>query len=82
LLPLSLSPTANTVLKRIWKHTNCANHECLLACLLTYTHQHYISFVVFQDHNWLWLHQDSVSQQQSVSTSNNSTHCTVLHLGN
>lgn len=49
---------------------------CFLSYLLTYTHQHYISFVVFQDHHWHWLHQDSVSQQQSVSTSNNSTRCT------
>ncbi len=40
LLPLSLSPTAKTQFwKRIWKHTNCANHEytCWLACLLTHT---------------------------------------------
>jgi hypothetical protein len=36
---------------------NCANHEyfaCFLSYLLTYTHQHYISFVVFQDHHWLF----------------------------
>jgi hypothetical protein len=54
---------------------------CLLTYLLTHT-SIIFSFVVFQDHNWLWLHQDSVSQQQSVSTSNNSSHCIVLlHLG-